>query len=187
MPATTAIEAQPHRQRPDLESLFIRLNRDLFDNQVPIVPVKWSGRMTRSAGLFWWKQHLGQRKGDLECGIRLSWPLLGDRPHADLLATLAHEMIHAWVALYLEDLRHGHGVLFKTKMAEVNRMQSEFVVTQHHSFTEEVQRHTKYRWDCNQCGAIYRRQRQSIDVKRHRCGKCRGQLIKVSYTNPLCS
>ena len=180
MPATTAIEAQPHHQCPDLEALFTQLNRELFDNQVPIIPLKWSKRMTRSAGLFWWKQHLGKTEQTLECGIRVSLPLLQHRPHTDLLATLAHEMIHAWVALYLEDLRHGHGIWFQTKMAEVNRMQSEFVVTQHHNFTDEVRRHSRYRWDCSQCGTIYRRQRNSIDVKRHRCGKCRGQLKQVS-------
>ncbi|MGK7913074.1 MAG: SprT family zinc-dependent metalloprotease [Synechococcus sp.] len=183
MPATTAIEAQLDNQRPDLEALFTQLNRELFDHQIPVIPVAWSKRMTRAAGLFWWKQHLDGKKPEFEYGIRLSLPLLQQRPHADLLATLAHEMIHAWVSLYLEDLRHGHGTLFQTKMAEVNRIQSEFEVTQHHSFTEEVQRHTKYRWDCSQCGAIYRRQRNSIDVKRHRCGKCRGQLKPVKSIN----
>ena len=179
MSGTTAIEAQQLRNRPDLDPLFWQLNRELFENQIPTIPVAWSSRMTRSAGLFWWKER-PKRQGDaLECGIRLSWPLLGDRPHPDLLGTLAHEMIHAWVALYLADLKHGHGVLFQTKMAEVNRMQSEFVVTQRHSFTAEVQRHAKHRWDCSQCGTVYRRQRNSIDLQRHRCGKCRGHLLKV--------
>ena len=176
MSATTAIETQPSHHRPDLDSLFQQLNHALFDRAIPIVPVVWSTRMTRSAGLFWWKHH---RTGPLECGIRLSWPLLGDRPHEDLLATLAHEMIHAWVALYLKDPNHGHGLLFQTKMAEINRIQSDFVVTQRHSFSAEVDRHTKYRWDCLQCGTIYRRQRNSINLQRHRCGKCRGRLLRI--------
>ena len=176
MPPTTAIEPQSQRRRPDLAPLFQHLNQALFDQTIPKIPVVWSTRMTRSAGLFWWKQ---AQSAPLECGIRLSWPLLSDRPPQDLLATLTHEMIHAWVALYLEDPNHGHGLLFQAKMAEINRNQTDFTVTQHHSFTAEVARHTKYRWDCLQCGTIYRRQRNSINLHRHRCGKCRGPLQRI--------
>ncbi|WP_017326064.1 SprT-like domain-containing protein [Synechococcus sp. PCC 7336] len=172
-----AIEShQPGDRLPNLERLFQQMNSHYFNDEIPSIPVVWSKRMTRSAGIFWWRQ----RGLEFESGIRLSLPLLGDRPLRDLEATLAHEMIHAWVGLHLQELRHGHGVLFCNKMAEINRATDRFRVTQHHSFMAEVQKYAKCRWDCIECGKVYRRQRNTIDLKRHRCGKCRGQLKRAA-------
>ncbi len=164
------------RLLPDLTLLFGQLNEQLFDREIPAIEPTWSRRLTRTAGVFWWKQ---RRDAPLEYGIRLSLPLLGDRPLSDVKATLAHEMIHAWVSLHLEDLNHGHGVFFRTKMDQLNRQTSDFRVTRYHTFTDEVRRQAKYRWDCVDCGTVYRRQRNSINPKRHRCGRCRGKLLSV--------
>ena len=162
---------------PDLATLFHDLNEQFFEHEIPPIVPTWSKRLTRAAGLFWWKQKPQQ---PVEYGIRLSLPLLGERPLSDLKATLAHEMIHAWVSLHLEDLNHGHGVFFKTKMAQLNRQTDEFEVTQYHPFVDEVRQQAKYRWDCVECGAVYRRQRNSIDPRKHRCGRCRGKLRAVA-------
>lgn len=174
MPVTVAeSDTTAQLPLPTLAPLFIQMNSRFFNNEIPSIPVEWSTRMTRSAGIFWWKRYPSQR---LECGIRLSAPLLAHRPCTDILATLTHEMIHAWIALHVQDLHHGHGPLFRRKLECINRQSPSFRVTRHHRFLAEVQQHMRYRWDCLHCGQVYRRQRRTIDPKRHRCGRCSGRL-----------
>jgi len=37
----------------------------------------------------------------------------------------------------------------------------------------------KHQYKCINCNYVYKRQRR-VDLKRYRCGKCRGKLVKVS-------
>lgn len=36
--------------------------------------------------------------------------------------------------------------------------------------------HRPHSWECRGCGQVYSRHSKSIDVERHRCSVCRGQL-----------
>lgn len=49
-------------------------------------------------------------------------------------------------------------------------------ITIYHSLTTEVAALAKYAWRCQQCGSIYRRQRRTIQPRRHLCGACKGPL-----------
>jgi predicted SprT family Zn-dependent metalloprotease len=115
--------------------------------------------------------------------IRLSLPLLerlAERtPYAEqeLLNTLAHEMIHQWQFDVLKR-RPDHGLDFLRKLTEINRA-GEIAVTTYHSLQKEVLALSRFAWRCLGCGRIYRRQRKTIEPRRHQCGSCRGSLQEL--------
>ncbi|MDE3118233.1 MAG: SprT-like domain-containing protein [Nitrospirota bacterium] len=157
------------------------MNLRYFDGGLPPIEIVWSRRLTASAGLF--VSHGGPRAlpaGLRRRRIRLSAPLLRDgSPVAEreVLATLAHEMIHQWQFDILKR-RPNHGPDFRRKMEDMNR--AGLGVTVRHDLTEAVQRLAKYAWRCLDCGRTYERQRRTIEPRRHRCGSCRGALGEIS-------
>lgn len=177
---------------PSLEQLqteWRRLNERYFEGLLPPISVVWSRRLTSSVGMFVSRggprprlfeesnRHRPKRE------IRLSAPLLAhlaDRTAyagQELLNTLAHEMIHQWQFDVLKR-RPNHGPDFLRKMTEMNR--SGLVsITIYHSLQKEVQALSRFAWRCTDCGRIYRRQRKTIQPRRHLCGSCRGALQEL--------
>lgn len=159
-----------------------RLNVRYFHGVLPAIQILWSHRLTASAGMF--VSHVGPRARqdgvvDTRSGrrlIRLSLPLLRDQPEEEMIATLAHEMIHQWQYDILKR-RPNHGRDFRCLMELMNR--DGLGVTIGHSLDKAVQALAKYAWRCQQCGRDYRRQRRSIRPSRHRCGVCRGKLREL--------
>lgn len=99
----------------DVHSLFLQFDKDLFDGVLEQkgVHVRWSSKATRCAGLCRYMMHpsLEARM----CDIALSEPLLKYRPRSDLINTLIHEMIHAYLFVRGEEMprdRDGHGPRF---------------------------------------------------------------------------
>jgi predicted SprT family Zn-dependent metalloprotease len=93
--------------------------------------------------------------------------------------TLAHEMIHQWQYDILKR-RPNHGMDFRRMMTRMN--QDGLGITIYHSLGKEVAALAKYAWRCQQCGSIYRRQRRTIQPRRHFCGSCRGPLRELPVT-----
>jgi hypothetical protein len=159
--------------------LFHRLNREHFEGSLapegrPLVSVRWSdGRMRRSAGMY----RFGRRAdgGDLS-EIVLSRPLLEPLPREATCSTLCHEMIHAWTHRVLQ-VREVHGPHFRARMAAINAVQGEFVVSVRHRYPLPGEAGgapgspRAYRWlaRCPRCGvsAPYRRR-----VKGLACRAC---------------
>jgi len=77
---------------PDVFNLFSIYNEVYFQGILGPVSVEWSTRMTVCAGLCEFRSQGG-------CKIKLSEPLLKFRPLEDMLNTLLHEMIHAYLFL----------------------------------------------------------------------------------------
>ena len=99
-----------------IHELFVSYNEAYFEGKLAGVRVSWSKRMTRCAGLCYYSKRLG------DCSIRLSECLLQYRPFSDLVNTLLHEMIHAYIFLTEKVLdRDGHGPVFQRKMKEINQ------------------------------------------------------------------
>ena len=88
---------------PNIHALFIEYNKKYFWNTLGSCIVEWSKRMTICAGIFY------LRGGGT---IRLSEQLLQYRPRKDLVETLLHEMIHAY--------------LYLTRNFKVNKLESNF-------------------------------------------------------------
>lgn len=170
-----------------LQDRWRDLNHRYFAGLLPPIAIVWSRRLTSSVGMF--TSRSGPRTphaasaGRCRREIRLSLPLLerlAERTayaEQELLNTLAHEMIHQWQFDVLKR-RPTHGMDFLRKMAEINRT-GEIAVTTYHSLQREVLALSRFAWRCVGCGRIYRRQRKTIEPRRHQCGSCRGALQEL--------
>jgi hypothetical protein len=174
----------------DLQAHWRQLNARYFSGLLPQIPIVWSRRLTSSIGMF-----VSRRGPRIPVGasgrqreIRLSWPLLGrlaDRTafaEQELLNTLAHEMIHQWQFDVLKR-RPNHGMDFLRKMTDMNRS-GEVAITTYHSLQKEVLALSRFAWRCRDCGRIYRRQRRTIEPRRHHCGHCSGRLQELTLVAP---
>jgi predicted SprT family Zn-dependent metalloprotease len=170
-----------------LQARWRGLNQRYFAGLLPPIAIVWSRRLTSSVGMF--ASRSGPRTPQPAAvslcrrEIRLSLPLLerlAERTayaEQELLNTLAHEMIHQWQFDVLKR-RPTHGLDFLRKMAEINRT-GEIAVTTYHSLQKEVLALSRFAWRCVDCGRIYRRQRKTIEPRRHQCGSCRGALQEL--------
>lgn len=182
------------RQFPPLNSqhltrMWNELNGRYFSDQLPPINLVWSGRLTASVGMFVSRRgprprldRDGRRPPAMR-EIRLSLPLLrqvvqrSEYGEQEIVSTLAHEMIHQWQFDILKR-RPNHGTDFLRKMTEMNR-DGTLAVTMYHSLRKEVLALTRFAWCCRQCGRVYRRQRRTIQPRRHHCGVCRGSLQEL--------
>lgn len=174
----------------ELFEKFSHFNSLYFDNMLEGIEVKWSNRMTLSAGLcqFNYKEKF--------CSIRLSIKLLKFRPESDLNNTLLHEMIHAFLFLTSKIIdREGHGQEFQFHMNRINQI-SNHKITIYHSFKEEVSFYRQHIWKCNGkcqyispfygiCKRSINRKPQPADwwFKQHQLD-CGGEYIKISEPEP---
>jgi predicted SprT family Zn-dependent metalloprotease len=173
---------------PELVDIWNDLNDRYFDGALPPIAIVWSGRLTSSVGMFLGQTGPRSRRGGMTFAkrreIRLSTPLLAPLMarsafgRNELVSTLAHEMIHQWQYDILKR-RPNHGPDFMRKMREMNR-DGMLAVTVYHTLNKEVQALSRFAWRCRRCGRIYRRQRRTIQPRRHHCGSCRGSLHEVS-------
>ena len=115
--------------------------------------LEWSTKMTLCAGICYCSNMDKTTGQGLFCTIRLSKRLLQFRSIDELLETLLHEMIHAW--LFLTKNRHerndgvdGHGPDFIKKMKEINNVTG-LRLTVYHSFNDEVDSCREHIWLCD--------------------------------------
>ena len=114
---------------PDIRALFQEYDKKYFWSRLGSCLVEWSKRMTICAGIFY------LREGGI---IRLSEPLLKFRPRSDLIDTLLHEMIHAYLYLTRNFKDRGdHGDEFKGHATRINKL-ADSRITVYHSFHDEV-------------------------------------------------
>ena len=91
-----------------------------------------------------------QRRGNAEnCIIRLSEPLLKLRSRGDLVNTLIHEMIHAFLFVTHDDRdRDGHGPRFQAHGARING-EAKTNITIYHDWHDESNYYKQHVWRCN--------------------------------------
>ncbi|RCN50619.1 hypothetical protein ANCCAN_03232 [Ancylostoma caninum] len=128
---------------PDIHVLFIDFNDRFFEGKLSRCEVKWSPRMFSCAGVCSYEGRSGM------CSIRLSLPLLKLRPRKDLIETLLHEMIHAFLFVTKRNRdRDGHGPDFQFHMYRINKM-ANTRITIYHSFHDEVEVYKQHWWRCD--------------------------------------
>ncbi|KAM3175076.1 hypothetical protein ACTXT7_009260 [Hymenolepis weldensis] len=171
---------------PDIHQLFTNFDAQFFGGKLKSVEVRWSKRMTLCAGVCSY-----EGLGGL-CSIRLSEPLLKLRPRRDLVETLLHEMIHAYLFVTRNFRDHSdHGPKFKYHMKRINNCAGTNI-TILHSFHDEVDNYRQHWWQCNgECakrppffGLVKRtvnRAPGSNDLwwSEHQAS-CNGQFIKIN-------
>uniref|UniRef100_A0A7I5ECE1 Protein with SprT-like domain at the N terminus n=1 Tax=Haemonchus contortus TaxID=6289 RepID=A0A7I5ECE1_HAECO len=128
---------------PDIHVLFVDFNDRFFEGTLAQCEVKWSPRMFSCAGVCSYEGRSGM------CSIRLSLPLLKLRPRKDLIETLLHEMIHAFLFVTQRNRdRDGHGPEFQYHMYRINQM-ANTNITIYHSFHDEVNVYKQHIWRCD--------------------------------------
>lgn len=128
---------------PDVHAMFLQFNSRFFWGKLYSVEVRWSPRMTSCAGVCCY-----EGRGGL-CSIRLSAPLLKLRPRKDLVETLLHEMIHAYLFVTNNDRdRDGHGPEFHKHMYRINK-EAGTKISVYHNFHDEVRLYQQHWWRCN--------------------------------------
>jgi predicted SprT family Zn-dependent metalloprotease len=187
------ISAHPAVSLSQLTDMWHDLNTRYFEAMLPPIAVVWSRRLTSSVGMFVsrtgprssWRGSLTHKvqKREIRLSVPLLTPLLARTPFGrnELLSTLAHEMIHQWQYDILKR-RPNHGPDFLKKMTEMN-LDGTLAVTIYHSLKQEVLALSRFAWRCGRCGRIYRRQRRTIQPRRHHCGSCRGALHELSSSD----
>lgn len=126
----------------DVHELFVNFDKTFFNGTLGSVEVKWSSRMTLCAGLCEYRGPAGA------CTIKLSEPLLKFRCKADMIETLLHEMIHAYLFIVDQNReRDSHGPKFKGIMKTINDAAGTGI-TVFHTFHDEVDYHRKHWWKC---------------------------------------
>ncbi|OQW33066.1 MAG: hypothetical protein A4E19_06895 [Nitrospira sp. SG-bin1] len=170
-----------------LQARWQHLNGRYFAGSLRPIEIVWSQRLTASVGMFASREGpktsypsaITHRRREIRLSVPLFEQLAARTPYAEqeLLNTLAHEMIHQWQFDVLKR-RPDHGLEFLRKMTQMNRS-GEVAVTTYHSLEKEVMALSKFAWRCRDCGHLYRRQRRTIQPKRHHCGACRGPLEEL--------
>jgi predicted SprT family Zn-dependent metalloprotease len=176
-----------------LTQMWSELNGRYFAGLLPPIDLVWSRRLTSSVGMFVSRRGPRPRldrdglRPSARREIRLSLLLLqqatqqSEYGEQEIVSTLAHEMIHQWQYDILKR-RPNHGADFLRKLTEMNR-DGALSITIYHSLQKEVLALARFAWRCLQCGRVYRRQRRTIQPRRHHCGICRGSLQELNPSN----
>ncbi|XP_028162121.1 sprT-like domain-containing protein Spartan [Ostrinia furnacalis] len=129
---------------PNVHTLFIHFDKVFFWAKLASrAVVRWSKRMYSCAGICSY-----EGRGGL-CDIALSEPLLKLRPRKDLIETLLHEMIHAYLFITNRDReRDGHGPNFQAHMHRINKSAG-LNISIYHDFHDEVKLYLTHWWRCN--------------------------------------
>lgn len=123
---------------PDIHLLFAAFDTKFFEGLLTEkgVQLKWAKNLTSTAGAYY-----RQKKT-----IKLSERLIQQRPRSDLVNTLLHEMIHAFVhQKQLPGRSHGHH--FTAIMNRINKAAGTDI-TVFHSWRAEVKALKKFHWRC---------------------------------------
>ena len=127
----------------DVHSLFLLYAQLFFFNQLSAVSVRWSKRMTSCAGLC----SFDVRSGG--CEIALSESLLKFRSKKEVVETLLHEMVHAYLFVgdHTQRDHDAHGPNFCQHMARINATLG-LNISVYHSFFQEVKQYKVHVWQC---------------------------------------
>ncbi|CAG8584109.1 6661_t:CDS:2 [Dentiscutata heterogama] len=122
----------PEDPNPDIHGLFIAFDQQYFWGSLKSVEVRWSNKMT----LVWCAGLCYYQSGGY-CSIRLSEPLLKFRTRQDMIETLLHEMIHAYLFVTKNYKDHNaHGPEFLKHMERINAAAGT-KITVYHNFRDE--------------------------------------------------
>ena len=127
----------------DVHSLFLLYSTLFFHDSLSAVSVRWSARMTLCAGLC----RFDVRGGG--CEIALSESLLRYRSKPEVIETLLHEMIHAYLFVGDPTQRdhEAHGSNFCAHMKRINELLG-LRLSVYHTFHAEVRQFKRHVWQC---------------------------------------
>lgn len=152
-----------------LNLMFDYYNATLFNGELPKVPVKWNNRMTRYLGRISFEYVDENYVKTRPILIELSKKHHKINDEKELSNTLLHEMIHI--------LHRGHGKGFNSMANLINRKTGLNIGVI--GGEKDAIQYYRYKIQCDDCGAIYLRDRNITNT--HKCG-CGGYLSIIEDT-----
>ncbi|KAL3426157.1 sprt family metallopeptidase [Phlyctema vagabunda] len=150
------------------------------------IKIIWSKKLNTTAGRANWKRETVRtaptgpdRVATVtyrhHAAIELAEKVIDDEDR--LLNVLAHEFCHLANFMISNVKTNPHGKEFKAWAAQCSRAFGDrgIEVTTKHSYAIDY----KYVWECEHCGAEFKRHSKSIDPARHQCGSCRCKLVQT--------
>jgi predicted SprT family Zn-dependent metalloprotease len=147
------------------------------------IRIIWSPKLNTTAGRANWKRETLRTGNSSEettkhrhhASIELAEKVI-DNEHR-LLNVIAHEFCHLANFMVSGVTNNPHGREFKAWAAKCSRAFGHrgIEVTTKHSYDIAF----KYVWECKACGAEYKRHSKSINLEKHRCGSCKGELAQI--------
>ncbi|KAF8525219.1 SprT-like family-domain-containing protein, partial [Hysterangium stoloniferum] len=154
------ITADQQRLEDYAKALFSELNGTVFGGRIPPeTELIWNVRLLSTAGKAFFSRN---RQDQTYTKIELAPKLLDCDERVRL--TLAHEMCH--LAVWVIDNNPsevGHGPQFKAWASQVTQARPDITISTKHSYTINY----THRWECIECGKVYGRFSNSIDIETH--------------------
>ncbi|KAF4947018.1 hypothetical protein FGADI_10741 [Fusarium gaditjirri] len=172
------------------ESFLAELDREITQGRIAKlaeftggVKLVWTKTLNTTAGRASWRCETIRTARKAEDGqptkifkhhasIELAEKVIDDENR--LLNVMAHEFCHLANFMISGITTNPHGREFKAWAAKCSAKFGDrgIEVTTKHSYEIDF----KYIWECEECGAEYKRHSKSIDTQRYKCGKCKGNL-----------
>ncbi|KAF9769841.1 hypothetical protein IL306_012669 [Fusarium sp. DS 682] len=179
------------------ESFLSELDREITHGRIAKlaestggVKLVWTKTLNTTAGRASWRRETirPRRKEDAaeveviyrhHASIELAEKVIDDENR--LLNVMAHEFCHLANFMISGITTNPHGREFKAWAAKCSAKFGDrgIEVTTKHTYEIDF----KYVWECEECGAEFKRHSKSIDPQRHRCGSCKG-LLKQTKPAP---
>jgi predicted SprT family Zn-dependent metalloprotease len=171
--------------RPDIKAMFVRLNEEHFDGEIPDLPVVWNTRMTTTAGYCRYRRFTPSHPEGAWAARNRIEPYkidLSDKLFRKLgydidkiERTLIHEMVHAYlIHKYCEK---GHTRRFQQMMTEIT---GEYKNHRCHNYDTTGLRRKQAKnvlWQCQgSCGAEGRVARMRKAGRIYTCRTCGGRV-----------
>ncbi len=173
--------------RPDIKAMFVRLNDEHFNGEIPDIPVLWNTRMTTTAGYCRYRRSglaetlaYAVRGGgqtlepyQIDLSVKLFRNL--DYDLAKIERTLTHEMVHAYLVHKYNE--KGHTRRFQQMMTNIT---GEYKNHRCHNYDTTGLRRTQAKnvhWQCQgPCGAEGQKARMPKAGRIYTCRTCRGRV-----------
>jgi predicted SprT family Zn-dependent metalloprotease len=170
--------------RPNIKAMFVRLNNEHFNGEIPDLPVVWNTRMTTTAGYCRYRNVAGLRHHPFNKQARELKPYkidLSDQLFRKLdydidkiERTLTHEMVHAYLVHKYNE--KGHTRRFQRLMTNIT---GEYKNHRCHNYNTEGLRRKQEKnvvWGCDGCGTQGRRVRMPKANRIYTCRTCGGRV-----------
>ena len=151
--------------RPNIKEMFIRLNEEHFNSEIPDIPVVWNTRMTTTAGYcryrksrihgVWPERTMTLVPVKIDLSDKLFRNL--DYDLAKVERTLIHEMVHAYLCHKYGE--KGHTARFQRIMTTITGENKNHRCHNYDTTGLKRKQAKKIHCECNRCGFTYQKVR----------------------------
>ena len=181
--------------RPDISAMFVRLNDEHFNGEIPNIPIVWNTRMTTTAGYCRYRRftpsHVegswAARKHIEPYQIDMSDKLFRhlDYDLEKIERTMIHEMVHAYLVHKYNE--KGHTARFQRMMTNITGEYKNHRCHNYDTVGIKRKQEKKVQWTCSGCGANGWKVRMPKRPHGHICRGCRSRVTFVDMSKQTSS